>query len=222
MPRSQKVSNGEVTLYGKVAYDPLARDAHWRSRISSEGVGVRQSDSTGSSTAVSMLWCPSVEQDTSGKSQRRSSELKIIQDLGIGPGPSSAQAPAAAPPTPARSVTPSQRSVASRASQRSGTSVDTAFLTSEDARLQASPAPRPPTLKSLKTSDPRCEHGRRPRTSASSGRPTYAWGTSSRRRSTWRSPKGCWSSRRHRRWTPPPSPRSTSSRRASETPLRRV
>lgn len=170
MGRITRISEGSVTAYGKQVHDPLAVDAHWRSRISSEGVGVRKADSTGASTAVSMLWCPRAEQDTSGKSQRRTSELKVIQDLGLG---LTRPLPAGVVPV-APLPSPSHLSSSSHASHRSGTSVDTTFLTNEEARLQvrAQPLPSLPVLPGQS----RCAIlARRPRRmSASSGKPTCA------------------------------------------------
>lgn len=153
MPRDQRISNGVVTGYGKQHHDPLAQDAAWRSRIASEGVGVRTIDQSGSSTAISMVWCPRSKLDFSGKSAKRPSELKVIQDLGKGLASTNVagprlEAPATAAPAavPLREIT--GRDAAdfyrseSRASFRSEScvsraSVDTAFLNNENTRLAA-------------------------------------------------------------------------------------
>lgn len=151
MPRDQRISNGVVTGYGKTYHDPLAQDAAWRSRIASEGVGVRTIDQSGSSTAISLVWCPSVKPDFSGKSAKRPSELKVIQDLGKGLAsmsprlqpPASAAAPAAVPlrdvtgRVPADFYRSESRASFRSESRVSRTSVDTAFINNENARLAA-------------------------------------------------------------------------------------
>ena len=137
MAPSQRVSDGQIAGYGKQVYDALAVDAAWRSRIAQEGVGYRSTDETGSSTSISMIWCPSAKLQPKGRTAKRPSEIKDLIGYGHRPTPA-AQAPApalAAAPVPPPSA--SQRSLcSSRASNRSGTSINTAQLDSEGSRLQ--------------------------------------------------------------------------------------
>ena len=133
---SQRVSDGKIAGYGKQVYDALAVDKQWRSRIAQEGVGYRSTDETGSSTSISMIWCPSAKLQPKGRTAKRPSEIKDLIGYGHRPTPAQAPAPAlAAAPVPPPSA--SQRSLcSSRASNRSGTSINTAQLDSEGSRLQ--------------------------------------------------------------------------------------
>lgn len=136
MPREQRLSNGQVPGYGKQHYDDLAITDAWRSRISTEGVGYRHRDESGSSLQLSMVWCPVTKRDMSGRSAKGSSEIKALMDTERvhRHSPAWVSAPLAAPVPPPSA---SQRSLSSRASNRSGTSIDTAQLNSEGSRLQA-------------------------------------------------------------------------------------
>ena len=153
---SQRVSDGKIAGYGKQVYDTLAVDKQWRSRIAQEGVGYRRTDETGSSTSISMIWCPTAGLQPKGRTAKRPSEIKDL--IGYGhpmPRPTQAQAPAPALPGPVPPPSASQRSqCSSRASNRSDTSINTAQLDSEGSRLQvrrrapplheSPPALRPP------------------------------------------------------------------------------
>ena len=135
---SQRVSDGKIAGYGKQVYDTLAVDKQWRSRIAQEGVGYRRTDETGSSTSISMIWCPTAGLQPKGRTAKRPSEIKDLIGYGVTPRPTQAQAPAPALPGPVPPPTAgSQRSqCSSRASNRSGTSISTTQLDSEGSRLQ--------------------------------------------------------------------------------------
>ena len=141
MPRTQRVSDGKVPGYGKQVYDALAVDAAWRHRIAQEGTGYRTTDESGSSTSISMIWCPTAKLQDKGRTAKRPSEIKDL--IGYDhrtPRPTPAAAAPAAGPAIAAPVPPpsaSQRSLcSSRASNHSGTSINTAQLDSEASRLQ--------------------------------------------------------------------------------------
>jgi hypothetical protein len=130
-------SDGKVAGYGKQVYDTLAIDAAWRSRIAREGVGYRTTDETGSSTSISMIWCPTAKLQPAGRTAKRPSEIKDLIGYGHRSMPNQAQAPAPALAAPVPPPSASQRSLcSSRASNRSGTSINTAQLDSEGSRLQ--------------------------------------------------------------------------------------
>ena len=135
MPRGQRVSNGEIPGYGKQVYDTLAVDAAWRTRISSEGVGFRKTDESGSNASISMLWCPVAQRDTDGKTSKRPSDIKALLDAAMVPARPLPQASAPAPATPVPPPSASQCSLSSRVSDRM--SIITTQLHSEDPRLQA-------------------------------------------------------------------------------------
>lgn len=243
MTRTQRVSDGKVPGYGKQVYDALAVDAAWRSRIAQEGTGYRTTDESGSSTSISMIWCPTAKLQDKGRTAKRPSEIKDL--IGYDqrtPRPTPA-APAAAraiaAPVPPPSA--SQRSLcSSRASNQSGTSINTAQLDSEASRLQVcrrSPAAhsqrgaheRPPTARPPVTLPRPCfrtvswasaRARRRRRTRGRSGRRTCAWATWLRRGSISRVPSSCCRSRRRTCTMNPRRPHT--SVRTSHARLRRA
>ena len=92
MSRNSPRSEGQCAVYGREGPNPMTATSNWRARLHNEHTGMPKADPSGANTSLSLLWNPvSKHKDPYMlQSQRKVSELKLIQDYGLGAGAPSA------------------------------------------------------------------------------------------------------------------------------------
>ena len=135
--RASPRSEGLCAAYGKERANDMAQTVMWRARLHNERTGMPKADISGANTSISLVWNPaSKHQDTYQlQSHRRVSQLKQVQDFGLGGG-----APAASPaPAASQSFEAAVRSLhAPRGAPPAAAAPQPrAFLDGETARLKA-------------------------------------------------------------------------------------
>lgn len=99
--RSPRISEGQCAVYGAEARTDNQSMALWRNRMHNEHAGMPSTDVSGANARVSLLWCPNpagAGKNYTLTSQRRTSELKFVQDFGV--DSFRAGAPPQRPPVP--------------------------------------------------------------------------------------------------------------------------
>lgn len=132
MGGNKHISEGRCAIYGRESPSETHGLQIWRNRLHNEHAGMPTVDNTGTNTTVSLMWNPSPRGAPSYTmaSRKRQSDLKRIQDFGLGAG---APPAVAAPPSAAGTG----RREAAAAAMASPRDTDPGFLDTESGRLQA-------------------------------------------------------------------------------------
>jgi len=153
MGRLKHISEGRSACYGRQSSDDYSEMLTWRNRLHNERGGMSNKDNTGVNTTCSLMWNPGNPRGNQYalSSHKRMSELKRIQDFGVGAG-TTPRPPRSAvntmaysePPSPVlqRPMTVAPSLISARMSGMSSgsfpTGESTHYLDTETGRLQAS------------------------------------------------------------------------------------
>jgi len=136
MGGGKHISEGKSAIYGKQPVSDSQFISVWRNRLHNENTGMPNHDNTGTNTSVSLMWQPSPAYAAPYvmASHKRHSELKRVQDFGVGCGAEPRPPPAAAG-APSSTVPVMSAADAAVATQRDA--LANGFLDTESGRLQA-------------------------------------------------------------------------------------
>eukprot|EP00325_Prymnesiales_sp_UTEX-LB-985_P027991 CAMPEP_0174728154 /NCGR_PEP_ID=MMETSP1094-20130205/51196_1 /TAXON_ID=156173 /ORGANISM="Chrysochromulina brevifilum, Strain UTEX LB 985" /LENGTH=191 /DNA_ID=CAMNT_0015930021 /DNA_START=70 /DNA_END=645 /DNA_ORIENTATION=+ len=133
MGGSKHISEGKSAIYGKQPVSDAQSLQVWRNRMHNENTGMPTHDNTGTNASVSMMWQPSPPiGNYMMTSHKRHSELKRVQDFGVGCGVAPRPPPAAAGEPSRPAISAADAAVTAQRDALAG-----GFLDTEGGRLQA-------------------------------------------------------------------------------------
>lgn len=140
MPGSKRISEGKCACYGGQQHSDYSDMLIWRNRLHNERSGMSNHDNTGVNTVSSLMWNPGLGRGHCAlASFKRQSELKRIQDFGVGAG-NTPRPPAVTFARPATTAAVRTLPAAKAAEPAAGTgdAAGGGYLDTETGRLQAS------------------------------------------------------------------------------------